>query len=120
MAHFAKLDSNNIVTQVLVVNNDVILKTDGTESELKGKQFLNATFGSATWVQTSYNGSFRKNYAGIGFTYDSERDAFIAPKPFNSWILNEDTCRWESPIPYPTDGELYNWNEVTQTWDLVE
>jgi hypothetical protein len=120
MAHFAKLDDNNIVTEVLVVNNQVILKTDGTESELKGKQFLNATFGQAKWVQTSYNSNFRKNYAGIGFTYDSERDAFIPPKPFNNWILNEDTCRWESPIPYPTDGELYNWNEVTQTWDLVE
>lgn len=120
MAHFAKINNENIVEQVLVVNNEVILKSDGTESELKGKQFLNATFGSAKWVQTSYNGTFRKNFAGIGFTYDTERDAFIPSQPFNSWALNEDTCLWESPIPYPTDGELYNWNEVTQTWDLVE
>ena len=120
MAHFAKLNDENIVIVVHVVNNQVILKADGTESELKGKQFLNSLHGTAKWVQTSYNGNFRKNYAGIGFTYDTERDAFIAPKLFNSWILNEDTCRWEFPIPYPTDGELYNWNEVTQTWDLVE
>jgi len=116
MAHFAKLDDNNIVTEVLVVNNQVILKTDGTESELKGKQFLNATFGQAKWVQTSYNGTLRKNYAGIGFTYDSVRDAFIAPQPFNSWTLNEETCRWESPVPYPTDGNIYIWNEESLNW----
>ena len=117
MAHFAKINNENIVEQVIVVNNDVILKSDGTESELKGKQFLNSILGQAKWVQTSYNGSFRKNYAGIGFTYDSERDAFIPQKPFNSWILNEDTCRWESPITYPTDGKLYNWNEDILNWE---
>lgn len=117
MAHFAKLNDENIVIAVHVVNNQVILKADGTESELKGKQFLNSLHGTAKWVQTSYNGTFRKNYAGLGFTYDSERDAFIAQKPFNSWILNEDTCRWESPIPYPSDGKLYTWNEESLNWE---
>jgi hypothetical protein len=118
MAHFAKLDSNNIVTQVLVVNNDVMLKTDGTESELKGKQFLNATFGSATWIQTSYNGNFRKQYAGIGYAYDETNDVFIAPQPFNSWSLDSN-FDWQPPTPYPTDGQNYSWNEETQTWDLI-
>ena len=117
MAHFAKINNQNIVEQVLVVKNDVILKSDGTESELKGKQFLNSILGQAKWVQTSYNGSFRKNFAGVGYTYDIERDAFIAPKPFNSWILNEDSCRWESPIPYPSDGKLYTWNEDISNWE---
>ena len=117
MAHFAKINNENIVEQVIVVNNDIILKSDNTESELKGKQFLNATFGSSKWVQTSYNGTFRKNFAGIGFTYDTERDAFIPPKPFNSWILNKDTCRWESPIPYPSDGKIYTWNEDILNWE---
>jgi len=121
MAHFAKLNNENIVEQVLAVNNAVLLKADGTESELKGKQFLNATFGNAKWVQTSYNGSTRKNYAGIGFTYDSERDAFISPKPFNSWLLNEDTCRWEAPIEYPTDGKMYSWSEEELNWiELIQ
>ena len=117
MAHFAKINNKNIVEQVVVVNNEVILKSDGTESELKGKQFLNSIFGQAKWLQTSYNGAFRKNFAGIGFTYDSERDAFIPPKPFNSWILNEDNCLWESPMPYPSDGKLYNWNEDILNWE---
>jgi hypothetical protein len=116
MAHFAKLNNENIVEQVLVVNNAVLLKADGTESELKGKHFLNATFGNAKWVQTSYSGSIRKNYAGIGFTYDSERDAFISPKPFNSWLLNEETCRWEAPIEYPTDDKMYSWSEEKLNW----
>ena len=85
MAHFAKLDSDNIVTQVVVVDNSVLEKADGTESELKGKQFLNSLLGTATWKQTSYNGNIRKNYAGVGYKYDSTRDAFIPPKPFDSW-----------------------------------
>lgn len=117
MAHFAKLNDENIVIAVHVVNNEVIIKADGTESELKGKQFLNSLHGTAKWVQTSYNGSFRKNYAGVGFTYDLERDAFIPPKPFNSWILNEDSCLWYAPIPYPSDGKLYNWNEDILNWE---
>lgn len=118
MAHFAKLDSNNIVTQVVVVNNDVLLKADNTESELKGKQFLNSLFGQAEWVQTSYNGNFRKKYAGIGDTYDETNNVFIAPQPFASWSLDEN-FDWQSPIPYPTDGQLYQWNEETRTWDLI-
>lgn len=119
MAHFAKLDSNNIVIEVVVVNNSVIQKADGTESELKGKQFLNSLFGSATWKQTSYNGNFRKNYAGLGFKYDSTRDAFIPPQPFSSWILNETTCQWEAPLAYPDDGNVYEWDEDSQQWSYV-
>jgi hypothetical protein len=118
MAHFAKLDENNIVIQVLVVNNEVLLKTDGTESEYKGKVFLNQTFGNATWVQTSYNGNFRKQYAGIGYTYDETNDLFIAPQPYASWSLDEN-FDWQPPTPYPTDGQSYRWNEETQTWDLI-
>ena len=118
MAHFVKLNENNIVTQVVVVNNDVLLKADNTESELKGKQFLNATFGQAKWVQTSYNGNFRKKYAGIGDTYDETNNVFIAPQPFNSWSLDSN-FDWQPPTPYPTDGEIYSWNEDDQTWDLI-
>jgi hypothetical protein len=119
MAHFAKLDNNDIVTQVLVVNNDVILKADGTESELKGKQFLNATFGQSKWVQTSYNHNFRKQYAGLGYKYDSTNDVFIAPQPFNSWTLDSD-FNWQPPISKPTDEKPYKWNEDTQSWDLYK
>jgi len=118
MAHFAKLDSNNVVTDVLVVNNEVLLKADNTESELKGKQFLNATFGQAKWVQTSFNGNFRKQFAGIGYTYDSTKDKFIAPQPFDSWTLDSNDD-WQPPTPYPTDGNAYEWNEDDQTWDLI-
>jgi hypothetical protein len=119
MAHFAKLDSDNIVTGVFVVSNDVLIKADNTESELKGKQYLNSIFGSAKWVQTSYNANFRKNYAGIGYKYDSTRDAFIPPKPFESWTLNETTCHWEAPVAHPDPDDLrYSWNEDNQSWDL--
>jgi len=117
MAHFAKLDSNNIVVEVLRVNNEVILKADGTESELKGKQFLNNLLGSATWVQTSYNGNFRNCMAGVGYTYDSERDAFIMPKPYPSYLLNEDTLLYEAPIAHPTDGTVCQWDEENQEWN---
>lgn len=115
MAHFAELDINNTVIQVIVVNNNELLDENGKESEEKGIQFCQLLFGG-NWKQTSYNGTIRKNYAGIGFTYDSERDAFIAPKPFNSWILNEETCVWEAPIPKPTDDKLYIWHEDSQQW----
>lgn len=117
MAHFAKLDSNNIVTKVVVVNNDVLLE-NGAESEQKGIDFLTELFGEGTWKQTSYNGTIRKNYAGIGDTYDSARDAFIKPQPYSSWTLNETTCIWEAPSSYPTDGNIYRWNETDQQWDL--
>ena len=106
MSHFAKIDSNNIVTEVIVAEQDFI------NSGVVGDSFL--------WIQTSYNGNFRKNYAGIGFTYDKERDAFIPLQPYPSWILNEDTCIWECPVAHPNDGNIYNWNEETQAWDLQE
>lgn len=119
MAHFAKINDNNIVEQVFVVDNDVLIKADGTESEIKGKQFLNSTLGNAKWVQTSYNSSFRKNYAGIGMIYDSDRDGFHAPQPFDSWVLNEDTFIWEAPVEIPDNENVYTWNEETLSWDLV-
>ncbi len=103
MAHFAQLE-NNIVKQVIVVSNQDILDENGQESEEKGIAFCSNLLGG-TWKQTSYNGKIRKNYAGIGYTYDEGRDAFIAPKPYNSWLLNESTCQWESPIPY-RDGPV--------------
>lgn len=118
MAHFAKLDENNIVTQVVVVNNDVLLKSDGTESEYKGKVFLNGLFGSATWVQTSFNGNFRKQHAGIGYIYDQTNDVFIQPQPYSSWILDEN-FDWQSPVPYPTDKKFYLWNDELVQWDVV-
>jgi len=119
MAHFAKLDDSNIVLAVHTVNNNVIT-IDGIESEQVGIDFLVGLHGHQLWKQTSYNGNIRKNYAGIGYTYDAGRDAFIAPKPFESWVLNEDTCRWEAPVAYPTDGKMYKWNEADLAWDLVE
>ena len=106
MAHFAKINKTNIVTDVIVAEQDFI------NSGKVGDSFL--------WIQTSYNGSFRKNYAGIGFQYDKTRDAFIAPKPYPSWILNETTCLWEAPVAYPDDENNYNWNETNQNWDIVE
>jgi len=101
MSHFAKVE-NNIVTTVIVAEQDFI------NSGLVGDAFL--------WRQTSYNGTFRKNYAGIGFTYDTTRDAFIPPQPYPSWTLNEDTCQWEAPVPYPTDDLMYTWDEETTNW----
>ena len=105
MAHFAKLE-NNVVTQVIVVSNQDILNEQGQESEEKGIAFCSNLLGG-TWKQTSYNGNIRKNYAGIGYTYDEGRDAFIPPKPYNSWLLDENTCQWKAPVDYPTDGKRY-------------
>jgi hypothetical protein len=120
MAHFAQLDENNIVTQVIVVSNEDIKDSIGNENEEVGIAFCKNLLGRDTiWKQTSYNNSIRKNYAGIGFTYDATRDAFIAPKPFNSWILNESTCIWESPVLYPNDGNMYAWDEETTSWLLI-
>ena len=118
MAHFARLDDQNKVTQVIVVNNAEVLDPDtGHESESLGINFCQLLFGKETkWVQTSYSGSIRKNFAGIGSTYDSNRDAFITPQPFSSWILNEDTCQWEPPVPCPIDGKQYYWDEDTKSW----
>ena len=115
MAHFAKLTVGNIVERVEVVSNDI------ATTEQAGIDFLNNLYNSRdVWKQTSYNATIRKNFAGIGFKYDQTRDAFIPPQPFNSWTLNEDTCLWEAPVAYPTDGQIYTWNETNQTWDLVE
>ena len=119
MAHFAQLDENNIVTQVIVVHNNELM-LDGEESEDKGILFCKSLYGSDTkWKQTSYNGSFRKNYAGIGYTFDKDRNAFIPPKTYNSWILNETTCLWEVPVAYPTDDKAYLWDEDTVSWQEV-
>lgn len=120
MAHFAQLNENNVVTQVIVVHNNELL-LDGVENETKGVIFCKSLYGENTrWVQTSYNGNKRKNYAGIGFTYDATRDAFIPPKPYESWVLNEDTCQWDAPTPYPSDGQIYRWNEELQQWENVQ
>ena len=124
MAHFAKLGVGNIIERVEVVSNDI------ATTEQAGVDFLNNLYGTRdVWKQTSYNTirgehllggtPFRKNFAGKGYKYDQTRDAFIPPKPFNSWILNEDTCLWEAPVAYPDDDNRYTWNETNQTWDLV-
>jgi hypothetical protein len=115
MAHFAQLDENNVVTQVIVVNNNDC-QIDGVESEDAGILFCKQLFGASTqWKQTSYNGNIRNNYAGIGYTYDAQRDAFIAPKPYPSWVLVEETCQWTAPIAMPTEG-MYSWDEALQNW----
>lgn len=121
MAHFAKLDENNTVVRVTVVNNSDILDENGNESEAKGIELLSSELGGI-WKQTSYNGNFRKNYAGIGYRYDENLDAFIAPQPYPSWTLNSD-CKWESPVPMPSDfrtgnpPKLYKWNENILNWE---
>jgi len=139
MASFAKLNLENIVEQVIVVNNNELLD-NGIESEAKGISFCKSLYGKDTnWKQTSYNTrngkhylsdnsglsntqekAFRKNHASKGSTYDENRDAFIPPKPFNSWILNEDTCYWEAPVAKPQDDNQYRWNEQTLSWDLLD
>jgi len=120
MAHFAKIGLNNKVIEVLSVNNEVLLDSNGVEQESIGVDFLTKLTGYPIWKQTSYNKNFRKNFAGIGMTYDEDKDVFIPKKPFASWILNEDTYIWEAPITKPNDNQRYNWNEENQTWDLLE
>ncbi len=121
MAHFAKLDENNVVLEVVVVNNDVIT-IDGEESEQAGIDFLTELFGHSHWRQTSYNGNFRKNYAGKGFIFDLEFDAFREVQPFPSWKLNYETFKWEAPVPMPEDGVDYfwKWSEINKEWIKVE
>ena len=120
MANFAQLNENYIVTEVIVVNNETIDNLPFPESEPVGVAFCQSLYGSTTvWKQTSYNANFRKNYAGIGYTYDPVLDAFIAPQPYPSWLLNTVTCQWEAPVPYPTDGGYYVWDEATLSWVLV-
>ena len=115
MAHFAELDETNIVKQVIVVHNNELLDENGNESEQKGIDFCVNLLGG-TWVQTSYNGSIRKRYAGVGYLYDPILDVFIKPNPYPSWTLNADTCDWEAPTPYPTDGKEYYWDEPSLSW----
>jgi hypothetical protein len=115
MAHFAKLDENNTVTEVIVVHNNELLDENGNELEQKGIDFCASLF-DGTWIQTSYSASIRKNFAGIGFTYDAERNAFIPPKPFASWLLNEDTCNWYAPVEMVDTGKAQYWDEETLSW----
>jgi hypothetical protein len=110
MSHWAEIDENNIVIRVTVGDNN-----DPDE----GYQWLLDNLGG-TWIKTSYNGNIRKNYAGVGYYYDQDRDAFISPQPFNSWTLDEETCKWEPPTPYPTDGGAYKWVEDDLNWQLLE
>ena len=114
MAHFAKIE-NNLVTQVIVVSNQDTVDTQGAEAESIGIAFCERLFGG-DWKQTSYNGRIRKNYAGVGFSYDSQRDAFIPPKPYASWVLVEATCQWKPPVAPPNDGNMYTWDESTTSW----
>jgi hypothetical protein len=117
MAHFAKLDNDNNVIEVIVVHNKELLDENGNESEARGIAFLTEWSGGySNWKQTSYNGNFRKNYASISYSYDEAKDAFIPPKPYASWALNEETCLWEAPTPYPTDNKRYKWDEPTLAW----
>ena len=119
MAHFAELDENNIVTRVIVVHNNELVDTSGNESEAKGVEFCSTLFGHTNWVQTSYNNNMRKQFAGIGYTYDSDSNVFVAPQPYPSWSL-DDNSDWQPPTPMPEDDNMYSWNEETQSWDLVE
>jgi hypothetical protein len=130
MASFAKIGLNGKVIEVQSVVDEVLHDSNGVEQESIGIDFLTKLTGWAIWKQTSYNThggvhysggtALRKNHAGIGYTYDENRDAFISPKPFNSWILNEDTCLWNAPVAMPIDDNRYTWNESTLTWDIVE
>jgi hypothetical protein len=118
MAHFAQLNEKNVVVQVIVVSNNEMLD-NGIESEAKGVTFCQSLFPNTNWKQTSYNNTIRKNYASIGYTYDTQRDAFIPPQPFVSWVLNEETCHWNPPIPYPNDDQKYVWNESIVNWEKI-
>ena len=119
MAHFAKLGVGNIVETVEAVSNNVILDENGIEQEQLGINFLRELYNepNAQWFQTSYSNSLRKNFAGVGFTYDATRDAFIAPKPYDSWTLNETTCVWEPPLAYPSTSMNYHWDESVHQAD---
>jgi hypothetical protein len=118
MAHFAQIDANNVVTQVIVVANKDTADANGVEKEYIGAAFCEKLLGGV-WKQTSYNGTIRKNYAGIGYTYDADIDAFVPPKPFASWTLNNETAQWEAPVPMP-EGGMYSWDEATTSWVEVQ
>lgn len=115
MAHFAEIDANNVVLRVIVISNEECNNLNFPESESIGANFCRNLFGG-NWRQTSYNANFRKNYAGIGFTYDELLDAFIPPSPYPSWVFNENLCQWEAPVPYPNDGKKYYWDETEKKW----
>ena len=115
MAHFAQLNEENLVTQVIVVANQDTADQDGVENEAIGIEFCTNLLGGK-WKQTSYNANIRKNYAGVGYKYDAALDAFIPPQPFASWTLNNETAQWEAPTPYPTDDKKYTWDEATTAW----
>ena len=119
MAHFTILDSDNIVTSIIVVDNSDIQDESGNEVEQIGKDYLEKVLGAGKYVQTSYNGTFRKHYGGQGFTYDESRDAFIPPKSYPSWTLNTTSLMWEPPVDNPDDDKAHEWNEDTQAWDVT-
>ena len=125
MAHFAKINSENIVTEVIVINNDVILDSNGQEQESLGVDFCKQLYGDGTYKQTSYNSNLRKNMATVGSTYDASKDAFIRPKRYSSWVLDESTCRWKPPVDHPADSEaiggnvLYVWDESVTNWKVT-
>ena len=129
MAHFVEIDASNIVIRGVVLDDKDTQDENGDEVESVGAKYLSDGFGG-TWKRTSYNTyggvhnlggtPFRKNYAGIGYTYDAAKDAFYSPKPYPSWTLNEDTCQWDAPTAYPDDGKRYSWNEATTAWDEIE
>lgn len=114
IAHYAFLDENNIVTEVIVGRNE-----DEVVDGISDWEAYYGEFRGQRCVRTSYNANIRKNYAGIGFYFDEERDAFIPPKPFDSWVLDEETCQWGAPVPYPEDGGVYFWNEDLLNWEEV-
>ena len=118
MAHFAQIDENNIVVSVIVIDNKDTADANGVEKEYIGAAFCERLFGG-TWKQTSYNGNLRKNYAGIGYTYQADIDAFVAPQPFPSWIL-DDNAQWQAPVAMPTDEKKYSWDEATTSWIEIQ
>lgn len=119
MAHFAEIDQFGKVKRVIVVSNTDTSDASGVEKEHIGAAFCERLFGG-TWKQTSYNGNFRKNYAGIGYTYDADIDAFVPPRPWASWVLNQDTAQWQAPVPMPNDGQSYQWDEATTSWRAMD
>jgi len=121
MAHYAFLDENNIVIEVITGKDEGVDGIDWEEwyGNFRGKVCKRTSYNTLGGVHSSGGTPFRKNYAGIGYSYDETRDAFIPPKPFSSWILNEETCLWISPVPYPNDGNFYEWNEEMQNWTQV-
>lgn len=117
MAHFAEIDKKSIVIRVVVVADAAVSDKQGDVSEALGQDFLKALSKNGTWLLTFIDGGPRKNYAGVGFTYNADLDAYVSPRPYQSWLLDKDTCLWMPPVPYPGDGAEYHWNEETQTWD---